>query len=113
MKRLLFAVMLAACGTTPEPPKDMSVSGPDFAGFMSDCGKPGDTGNSIGIGKFCLKQSDCLAGTVCTQLQDPDNYFCTKLCSPGDAGVEQCGENAHCACDPQGRGCGCFPDACN
>jgi hypothetical protein len=113
MKKWLFAFALFSCSEPAEMPKDMSVAGPDFAGFMSDCGKPGDVGNSIGIGKFCIKQSDCNPGTVCTQLGDPNNYFCTKSCTAGDAGVETCGENAHCACDPQGRGCGCFPDACN
>ncbi len=112
--RLLFALSLAlmACGgDSPNTPNDMTAA-PDLY-FKSNCGRPGDPGNSLGIGKFCMKQSMCNPGTVCTQIQDPDNYFCTKLCTASDGGTNDCGENAHCACDPQGRGCGCFPDACN
>jgi hypothetical protein len=108
---LALLLLTAACGDSSSPPADMAATF-DMT-FKSNCGKPGDPGNSIGIGKFCEKQSMCNPGTVCTQIQDPDNYFCTKLCTAGDAGAADCGENAHCACDPMGRGCGCFPDACN
>jgi hypothetical protein len=110
--RVLFALtlLIAGCGDGSNPgTADLSM--PDLA-FKSNCGKPGDVGNSIGIGKFCMKQSMCDPGTVCTQLGDPDNYFCTKACSNADGGAVDCGENAHCQCDPMGRGCGCFPDAC-
>ena len=114
MKNLLFAaaLVLAACGG------DNPGGGADMAHaldltIVSNCGHPGDVGNSFGVGKFCEHQSDC-AGTshptLCTQLGDPNNYFCTIMCSGPDAGASECGEAASCACS--GGQCGCFPDAC-
>jgi len=100
----LLMLLLAACddgnaGSTPD------LATPDLT-FKSNCGHPGDVGNSLGIGKFCEHQSDCPSKTLCSQLGDPDNFFCTKLCAGGDAGADECGENAVCACDSNGRGCG-------
>lgn len=83
--------------------------------YHSDCGHPGDTGNSLGVGQFCIHESDCENNTkanLCTQLGDPDNFFCTFPCS-AKGPADQCGENAYCACDSQGRGCGCYPSRCD
>jgi len=106
------AIAVASCGGDQPPASGPDAGTPDLA-FKSNCGHPGDVGNSIGVGKFCQHQSDCPTKTLCTQLGDPDNFFCTKVCSNSDGGTGECGENAHCACDSTGRGCGCFPDACN
>lgn len=82
----------------------------DAAGFKG-CGKPGDKGNSIGVGKYCNGFSDCLGNSkaiLCATLGDPNAHFCTNSCQVGDPSA--CGENATCTC--QGSQCGCFPDAC-
>lgn len=86
----------------------------------SACGQPCDPGNSLGIGRFCYGITDCTGTkvpTLCATLGDPAEHFCTARCNPPDAGPEagaflnDCGENAVCAC--QGGQCGCFPTACN
>src|SRR5262249_16843905 len=99
---LACAILLANCHTDSpgmESTDDLAAAAPDFAGFRSDCGHPGDTGNSLGVGQFCVHESDCENKTkanLCTQLGDPDNYFCTFPCKAmGPA--DQCGENARCA----------------
>lgn len=107
---LAAALALAGCGgdnTTSAPPPDMA-RGPDLA---SACGHPGDVGNSLGVGKYCSKLSDCAGNgqaTLCTILGSNDTFFCTFACS--DAASTECGEDASCQC--QGTQCGCFPDAC-
>lgn len=81
--------------------------------FNSQCGHPGDTGNSLGVGKFCTMLSDCSSNTkatLCTTLGSSDEFFCTMLCS-STGPANQCGENARCACD-NGQ-CGCYPTACD
>src|SRR5262245_23108892 len=116
MRALILALFVGVLGGCPgeEPPaQDL---GPDLTFTAhSDCGHSGDKGNSLGVGKFCKYISDCADNTeanLCTQLGDPDNYFCTMGCDKmGPA--NQCGENARCACDSAGRGCGCFPTACD
>jgi hypothetical protein len=83
--------------------------GVDAAPF--ECGKPGDQGNSIGVGKYCDGLLDCVSNTtatLCATLGDPGAHFCTTTCAQGDNSA--CGENATCQC--QGGQCGCFPDAC-
>lgn len=116
---LLMVLALAGCSGGGSTAQDMSMSkSEDMATFKSNCGKPGDVGNSLGVGKFCEKLTDCSdnpKATLCAKLGDPDNYFCTFVCNGGDAGADECGENARCACDPgsMGRGCGCFPIACD
>jgi hypothetical protein len=99
--------------TTPE------AGGGDDAGHTgfpdaanSTCGHPGDKGNSLGVGKFCQSSADCAnntQATLCAIIGDDRSFFCTFLCDE-DGGVNQCGENAECAC--QGA-CGCFPIACD
>lgn len=95
-------------------------SGGTIDAGASTCGNPGDTGNAIGIGKYCNTVSEC-SGTsdahICSILGDQTTHFCTKVCTaPDDAGTDggatenPCGDGATCTCDP--RGCGCTPNAC-
>jgi len=112
---LAFVVLAAAaCGDGSSGTPDMTVApdlktGPDM--FDSICGKPGDTGNSFGVGKYCEEQSDC-AGTakqtLCSTLGNPRAHFCTFICDPMMA--NPCGDGATCQCD--GGLCGCTPNAC-
>jgi hypothetical protein len=112
--------LLAGCsddetGTTT-PPADSGTSTPEAG--PSKCGKPGDVGNSQGVGKYCMSISDCSGNqkaTLCSKVGDPETFFCTKLCNPdggADAGTveQQCGEATVCECG--GGGCGCTPTAC-
>lgn len=110
---IIVLILLAACPGEPSMEADM---GPDLSfSAYSECGRPGDVGNSLGVGRFCRKLSDCSENSganLCTQLGDPNNYFCTMPCKK-DGASDQCGENARCACDSDGRGCGCYPTACD
>ena len=113
MKRIsfIFAALAfaAACGgsggsKTPDAAPDA---------FQSKCGKPGDTGNELGVGKFCPTVNDCgdtQDAPICSSLGDPTTHFCTKTCqSTGSAG--QCGTNATCECNSSNQ-CGCTPNSC-
>src|SRR5690349_7296099 len=99
--RLLFAALLpfalGCSGGSSVAPADAAA---DTAGgpcvpdptFMSDCGKPCDPGNSIGVGKFCKVTSDChgnLGAYLCTTINDSRNFFCTLACR-ADAGPDDC-----------------------
>jgi hypothetical protein len=89
-------------------PKDMTV----LHDMASVCGHPGDTGNSVGVGKYCTKITDCSSNTkatLCTTLGSDNAYFCTMTCTAAGA-MGECGENASCTCS--GGQCGCFPDSC-
>lgn len=99
---------------------DMSASSHDMSSihdmaFQTLCGKPGDTGNSKGVGKFCNTNSDCSGNgqaTVCSALFHPGTHFCTvptTCTAPVD--TTTCGENTVCQCDPN-LGCGCTPADC-
>jgi hypothetical protein len=100
---------------------DMAMGGGgDMAMVQSLCGHPGDTGNALGVGKFCMTLNDCANNTqanICSSLgNDPanpqnDTFFCTIYpCPMSDAGVAQCGDNAGCQC--QGGMCACAPNSC-
>ncbi len=107
---LALALLFFGCGgdTTTATAQDMTV-GRDLASL---CGHPGDTGNSLGVGKYCTKLSDCTSNTkatLCTILGSDNTYFCTFACTGSDLGSE-CGENATCQC--QGGQCGCYPSSC-
>ena len=114
----LILSLCVACGGGTTSGSDARVSGDmtkvrDMT-FVSACGHPGDKGNSLGVGRFCQALSDCEGTphpTLCTILGSSDNFFCTFMCKPGDAGLTECGENARCACE--GNQCGCFPTACD
>lgn len=115
-----FAILSAACngsggngGNQPGP--DLAMAPADLAPFPSVCGKPGDTGNSLGVGKFCQTLDDCSGNSkakICPIVFAPDSmaYFCTLTCTPTDGGANTCGENASCQC--QGGQCACTPDRC-
>jgi hypothetical protein len=121
---------LAACGSSGggttvdmSTPADLAkVKAPDMTVLISQCGQPGDVGNSIGVGKFCTKQSDCNTGNLKTNLCSAignsggagDTYFCTVFPCHLDGGVAECGENATCECGSGGgmTGCACTPNSC-
>ncbi len=97
-----LALALAACGSNAKP----------IDAFYSKCGQPTDTGNELGIGKFCELNSDCSAtAPLCSIYGDKTTHFCTKTCQ-GDAGVDQCGTATQCVCETGGATCGCTPTAC-
>lgn len=114
---LLATVALLNCKTQEDSgmsdaglePGEQTV---DLAGFKSNCGWPGDKGNELGVGKFCLKLEDCgenPKAIMCTTLGDSENFFCTFRCTKGGPS-DQCGSNARCACSD--GGCGCMPSKC-
>ncbi len=91
---------------------DMGASG-DMA-LNSCCGKPGDPGNSKGVGQFCMEHGDCTgAAALCSWAVAPQKraYFCTLPCSP-DMGSTACGENSVCQFDSSFQAYGCVPSAC-
>lgn len=132
---IVIAFLAAACGSSSTGPMgpgtggngaaDMSGTGAaDLAkGAASDlaggsgtdggnhalcCNDPGNTGNSVGVGKYCNDSSMCGGGApFCATIGDPTEHFCTTPCSMGST---TCGDGASCQC--QGGQCGCVPDAC-
>lgn len=115
MRALVFGwLLLTACGGDGNPAAAVDMRTPIDFTFVSVCGHPGDVGNSLGVGKFCQKITDCSSNTkatLCTTLGSDVSFFCTLPCAPGDAGAMTCGENARCACE--GGQCGCFPTSCD
>lgn len=107
--RFVVAVaVLAACGGGGSAKPDAAIDA-----YESNCGKPGDVGNELGIGKFCAALSDC-QGTqapLCSSLGDPTTHFCTKTCS-ATGSADQCGTATMCVCQSGGGACGCTPTAC-
>jgi hypothetical protein len=94
---------------------DGGKSQPDAAvdALFSKCGNPGDTGNELGIGKFCTSLGDCSNSPnapLCSILGDRDTHFCTKTCS-STGPANQCGTATQCTCN-SGNQCGCTPTAC-
>ena len=104
---LLVAIAFAfACGGGSDKKPDAAIDALD-----SFCGHPGDTGNDIGVGKFCNTLSDCNGNkmaTLCATLGNAQAHFCTKTCTMGS--TDQCGMMAMCIC--QGGSCGCTPNSC-
>jgi hypothetical protein len=95
---------------------DACVAPYDAAAYAnSGCGHPGDKGNSIGVGSFCVTSNDCMCNSganLCSTLGGPGTDFCTTLCMPVDGGGDAgCGENATCFCQGPGA-CGCTPNSC-
>ena len=78
-------------------------------GSAANCIQPGTPSNEQGVGGWCEIRQDC-PGTLCTgQFGAPaDAWFCSKLCATND----ECGKNALCILDPEGRGQACVPMAC-
>ena len=108
----VFAV-ISSCNTTEKP-----ATSTDLA-VRSCCGKPGDVGNSLGVGKYCSSAAgaECRtnpSATVCSQLlQDPTRptFCCTQGCVP-DAGTNTCGDGAKCTQDKGTQQWGCVPAGC-
>jgi hypothetical protein len=126
---LCFGLLLVACGDNAMNNPDLAMMldmaappGADLA-FASACGRPGDTGNSIGVGKFCtggVPDSTCPTN-VCSHSTRMDTYFCTTLCSCGANPTEgmvctdaTCKEASVCQCTKVGMSvvCGCVPASC-
>jgi hypothetical protein len=107
---VLAAIVTIACSDSTKKTPDAAAT---VDAFSSTCGMPGDTGNDVGVGKFCTSLADCsgnMAATLCSSFGDPSTHFCTKTCSStGSAG--QCGSNASCACNSSNQ-CGCTPNNC-
>jgi hypothetical protein len=100
---LVLAIALCACGGD-----DGGAAQSDA--FESDCGKPGDMGNEVGVGKFCASLGECgSTAPLCSSIGDPDTHFCTRTCPMGDSSV--CGTGAECTCNSSNQ-CGCTPSAC-
>jgi hypothetical protein len=102
---IAFVVACGGGGTGTGADVDASTMG-----LSATCGHPGDTGNALGVGKYCAQLSDCsgLTAGLCAILGDPNAHFCTKTCMQGSA--DACGDGATCSC--QGGECGCVPDTC-
>ena len=113
MRFMLFDIaitigLVAACSSKAAVHPDATpIDAP-----ASICGKPGDVGNDLGIGKYCASLGDCSGNqmaTLCSSLGDPTTHFCTRTCTMGT--TTQCGMAATCSCDAQNR-CGCVPNSC-
>ncbi len=130
MRTLAFLLLLcSACGDNPAPamdmsmPADMTMASPDMTAL---CGKPGDTGNSKGIGKYCVKNgTECngnMNAVICSAGFFDGTNFCTLAapctCTGGAlscAPPAECGENTLCQCSTTGMTaglCGCTPASC-
>src|SRR5688572_8935611 len=71
-------------GTSGVTPQDAGKEGGNADGT---CGKPGDVGNSKGVGKYCTSIIECLGNKdaqLCATAGDEKATFCTKLCKKGD-----------------------------
>lgn len=125
---LAVTVSLLACHHEDVAPPDMLDMGAnkpaDMKILLSQCGHPGDKGNSLGVGKFCTSIADCqgngmktnicsVLGNGSTPSQD-DTYFCTIYPCRVDGGASTCGEDATCTCGSGGgmSGCACTPNSC-
>ena len=87
--------------------RSRDLSGPP----TSCCGKVGNPGNELGVGRFCQGQLDCsgIAANFCAAAISANLTFCTKSCVV-DGGVAQCGSGAQCQC-ATGQ-CACVPGEC-
>jgi hypothetical protein len=133
--RSVFAILLllAACRTQPldfdggVPGSDLAtgtttvdgggrrdMSGPrDLAGSpTSCCGKQGNPGNELGVGRFCQDSLDCqsVSAKICASTFSATLTFCTMTCSQNGA-PNQCGSGAQCQCSANGQ-CACVPGEC-
>ncbi len=111
---LLASAGLAGCGS----PGTTTATDMSMAVQMSCCGKPGDPGNSLGVGKYCTDPtgSECVKNsmaTICSSIEDTParkTTFCTMQCNPNTPNF--CGENASCTLDSISKAYGCTPNAC-
>ena len=107
---IICFVMAAACDGGSGKPD--TPDAPTIDAYESDCGKPGDLGNELGIGRFCASLSDCgmtMSAPLCSSLGDRNTHFCTKTCTAGS--TTSCGTGAECTCNSSNQ-CGCTPSTC-
>src|SRR5688572_8347814 len=107
MLRTILLLVVVGCsnGGSDKP----AIDAPGADAFASQCGRPGDVGNELGIGKFCASLGDCTSPSapLCSVLGSMDTHFCTKTCKTTDpAGI--CGSAAECVCNGNNQ-CGCTP----
>jgi hypothetical protein len=90
----------------------------DLAAPLSRCGKPGDVGNSKGVGRFCLTMDDCATASgakICSTIKNgatpmaTDSYICSTFCTAA-TDTTTCGSGAACNCDT--GTCACVPLSC-
>jgi hypothetical protein len=112
-----FGLSVLACSDTSSSPgsPDLLMSAPDLS-FASKCGVPGDSGNALGVGKYCMVPGDCPStAPICSKVFYPGTYFCTVAthCTPDATGMDKatCGDNTVCTRDPT-LGTGCTPAKC-
>ena len=120
MRLVVLVALLGsfACGSSPVTPmSDLSTSSAGDLALYSVCGHPGDTGNSKGVGKFCMDTLGCsnqpafACSTLMPIAQGPI-YFCTLACDPNAPNPDSvCGENSSCTCLSASL-CGCVPTVC-
>ena len=106
-----IVAVAVACGGSSSSKKPDAASSVDA--FQSTCGHPGDTGNELGIGHFCIDFNDCSAlpdAPLCSVIGDSTTHFCTRTCQ-GAGSNAQCGTNTTCTCNASNQ-CGCTPNAC-
>ncbi len=107
-----LVLILSACGGD-DGGTPAAVDARQVDAFESDCGRPGDVGNELGVGKFCALLSDCSttpSARLCSSLGDQNTHFCTKTCVNGGP-ADQCGTGAECTCNASNQ-CGCTPSVC-
>jgi hypothetical protein len=74
------------------------------------CASPTDTGNSLGVGRYCEASGDCRGNgraTFCLAPFDSASNFCSFIGCGSDA---DCGENTTCVM--QTAGSACVPNVC-
>jgi hypothetical protein len=105
----LFAV---ACNDSNTGNLDMAAN----VDMFSCCGKPGDPGNTMGVGQYCETNNDCTNGgaPLCANAFYPQRktFFCTTTCDAPDMGPRGCGPNATCTKDRDSGQYGCVPTTC-
>ena len=115
-----LGVSLGDAGCSNNPPStamDMATPGGADMTVFSCCGKMGDTGNTKGVGKYCMVSGDCAGNpmaTICSSIGNTGmtrkTFFCTYPCQ---ADMGDCGPDAECVFDTAQGAAGCVPTLCN
>ena len=85
-------------------------AGGGISSHMNTCVLKTDTGNSLGVGKYCTPSGEECSGLMaglCTADIGEDEWFCVKIGCQMDS---DCGEDA--TCDKQQGSSGCVPSKC-
>jgi hypothetical protein len=88
---------------------------------FSVCGKPGEMGNSLGVGLYCGGDAGGVCANtsgapICSAMGNSDggktnSFFCLNLCMPCTDASAVCGAGASCECLTADL-CGCVPTSC-